>query len=263
MDSGGQGINPVADARGSDWGWIGEFAGKFGLPGYNGGDMTDLIVTIDGPAGSGKSTVAKLLAARLGVTYLDTGAMYRAVTWAALDRRVDLTDGSALAELAGRLKITLQRSGQGDRVLVDGYDITEAIRTSEVSAQAHYIAGAAAVREQLVSQQRRIGETAGSLVTEGRDQGSVVFPDAGFKFYLDASAECRARRRWLQLREKDSTVKLEDVLAAQRERDHRDSTRAVGPMKVPDDAIVVDTSEMAIDDVVEYLYGYIAERREL
>lgn len=224
--------------------------------------MKNLIVTIDGPAGSGKSTVAALLAQKLKITYLDTGAMYRAVTWAALSKAVDLSNGNALVQLTEQTEITLGSNENLGKVFVDGTDVTTAIRTAEVTANAHFIASVPEVRQQLVAQQQRIGSQAGSLVTEGRDQGTIVFPQAAFKFYLDASPECRAKRRWLQLKQKDPTVKLEDVLQAQIQRDHRDSTREASPLAIPDGAIVVDTSEMTIDQVIDHLYNYISNRQD-
>jgi len=216
-----------------------------------------LIITIDGPAGSGKSTVAAALGQRLGIAYLDTGAMYRAVTLAALEKDVPLDSVSALARLAQRCVIKLAQQGGRDCVLLDGREVAEQIRSAAVTDQSHYVAKVPAVRSVLVEQQRRIAEQTGSLVTEGRDQGSVVFPDAAFKFYLDASAECRAQRRWLQVRDEDKSVSYESILAAQRQRDERDATRRNSPMKIPDDAVTIDTTDMTVDEVVETLYRYI------
>jgi len=216
-----------------------------------------LVVTIDGPAGSGKSTVAAALAKKLFVAYLDTGAMYRCVTLSALRSGVDLSDQHKLSELADKCHIEFRYDGQDNLVLLDGEDVSEAIRGAEVTAASHFIASAAAVRALLVDQQRRTGDSVGSLVTEGRDQGTVVFPDADFKFYLDASPQCRARRRTLQFQESDTLTDYKEILAAQKQRDRQDATRDVGPMKASDDAIVIDTTKMSIDEVVGTLYDYI------
>lgn len=246
---------------------------------YNGLTLKKrLIITIDGPAGSGKSTVAAQLARRLGVTYLDTGAMYRALTWAALDRNICLDDAAALKKLAQESRIepvglsgsvgTAGSAGSADsdnpsRISLDGRDVTKEIRSPEVTDNSHKIADQPEIRSILVDQQRRIGQAAGSLVTEGRDQGTVVFPDADFKFYLDASESCRAQRRVEQLKTNDTEVGFDEILSTQQQRDQRDSARAVGPLKIPPGGHVIDTTEMNIDQVVETLYDFImAEERE-
>ena len=216
-----------------------------------------IIITIDGPAGSGKSTVASQLAGRLGVAYLDTGAMYRAVTLAALERGVQLDDGNALERLVSECRLEIGGQGQEGRVWLDGRDVTNQIRNREVTEQAHKLANEPGVREQLVRQQQRIGEQVGSLVTEGRDQGTVVFPDASYKFYLEANAECRARRRWEQLRGEAVDVSYDDILSSQLKRDKRDAGRSVGPMKAAADAIVVDTTDMSVEQVVQRLYEMV------
>ena len=218
-----------------------------------------LIITIDGPAGCGKSTVAVAVAERLGIVHLDTGSMYRAVTLAALERQVPLDDALGLAELAENCAIELTGTGREARVLLDGRDVTEEIRSGQVTSCAHYIAKVAAVREALTTQQRRIAERSGSLVSEGRDQGSVVFPEATFKFYLDATAQCRARRRWQELRAKGDSTSYEEVLAAQKQRDERDRTRQVAPLKSPQGAIIIDTTDMTAEQVVERLCNHIKE----
>lgn len=216
-----------------------------------------MIVTIDGPAGSGKSTVAACLADRLQIGYLDTGAMYRAVTLAALKKNVELTQPEKLAKLAKDCRIEFHTKDLGTEVRLDGQDVTDEIRLPEVSDNAHYIAGAPQVREVLVEQQQRIAREMGALVTEGRDQGTVVFPYAAFKFYLDASPECRAQRRVQQLQQKGVAARYDEILAAQNERDQRDSSRSVGPLKPAPDAIRVDTTNLTIDEVIENLYKHI------
>ncbi len=216
-----------------------------------------MIITIDGPAGSGKSTVAARLADRLGAVYLDTGAMYRCVTLAALEHGADLDDADALAKLAAAVRIEMRRSDGVNRVLLDGRDVSVAIRSKEVTDHSGPIADAPGVRAELVAQQQRIGREAGSLVTEGRDQGTVVFPRAEYKFYLDAEAGCRARRRHEELMQKGVPVDYDTILAAQLRRDERDKNRAVGGLKIPEDATVIDTTHMNITEVVETLYGRI------
>lgn len=221
-----------------------------------------MIITIDGPAGSGKSTAARRLAQRLGVAYLDTGAMYRAVTLRALRNGVDLRDGAALAECAAQADIQL-RYDDGDklRVWLDGRDVTAEIRSAEVTDNSHFIASAPGVRAVLVRMQRRIGGELGSVVSEGRDQGSVVFPDADVKFYLDASVEVRARRRFEEMTADGQNVSYEAICRAIAERDGRDRSRAVAPLVKPEEAVEIDTSELRIDQVVETLVAAVEARR--
>jgi cytidylate kinase len=220
-----------------------------------------MIVTIDGPAASGKSTAARLLARRLGIAYLDTGAMYRAVTLAGLRRGVKLSDEAALSRLAAELRIELEPQPDGVRVLLDGEDVTAAIRENEISRASRYAAANEGVRASLVAAQQVIGRRWGDLVTEGRDQGTVVFPQADLKIYLDASEEVRARRRQKELASGGKNLPLEQVLEEIRRRDESDRSRAVGPLRVPDGAVVVDTTDMTIDQMVERLYDLVRRRR--
>ena len=208
-----------------------------------------MIVTIDGPAGAGKSSVAKELAERLGFQFLDTGAMYRAVAWAGLESKIDMADVNAMAELAARLRIGCE----GDTILVDGKNVTEAIRTVDVTENVQFAAANVEVREVLVEQQRQIGRDADNLVTEGRDQGTVVFPQAECKIYLTATPEERARRRHVQLQEKGEELSLDEVLRQQNQRDDRDASRSVAPMAKPQDAIEVYTDAMTQEQVVNHL----------
>lgn len=207
-----------------------------------------MIVAIDGPAGAGKSSAARALARRLGFRFLDTGAMYRAVALAALRRGHDWTKPVALAELARRLCIEVDER----RVLVDGEDVTDAIRTSEVTSFTHYAANNAAVREHLVALQRQIAGS-DNVVAEGRDQGTVAFPNAECKIFLTATPAERARRRLLDLERRGETASFEDVLAQQTLRDERDAAREVGPLRPAKDAIQVFTDGLSPEEVVDRL----------
>jgi len=220
-----------------------------------------MIVTMDGPAGSGKSTTARLLARKLGLAYLDTGAMYRAVTVEGLRRGINLADADALARVAEEVRIDLEPTADGLRVTVDGRDVTAAIRENEISRQAHYAACNERVRACLVRAQQEIGRRWGDLVTEGRDQGSVVFPQAEVKIYLDADERVRAQRRQKELASRGKDVPLDQLLDEIRRRDHSDRSRAVGPLKVAEGAVVVDTSNMTIDQVVEHLAAMVRQKQ--
>jgi CMP/dCMP kinase len=214
-----------------------------------------MLITIDGPAGAGKSSVAKLLAKRLGFRFLDTGAMYRAVALAGMHAGLDWDMPSDLAELARHLRLRVE----GERIFLDGEDVSEAIRTTEVTAVTRYAADNPAVRSQLVELQRRTA-AGQDIVTEGRDQGTVAFPDADCKFYLMASPEERARRRLNELAAKNQPVTLEQVLAAQNRRDREDSSRSVGPLLPADDAIEISTDGLSLDAVVEKLEAIVREK---
>jgi cytidylate kinase len=207
-----------------------------------------MIVTIDGPAGAGKSSVARKLAERLGFRFLDTGAMYRALAYIAFRRGWPVDDEDELARRAEQLDLQIEP----ELVLVDGEDVTPYLRSPEVNARLRHIAGNQRIRELLVRLQQQYGAT-GDLVTEGRDQGTVAFPDADCKIYLTASAEERAKRRAQQLQANGQAVEFEQVLRDQQERDQRDANRSVGPLAQADDALVVVTDGMTLDDVVDHL----------
>jgi cytidylate kinase len=220
-----------------------------------------MIITIDGPAGSGKSTVARELAKALGIAFLDTGATYRAATLKAMREGVNLQDAAALTTMARAAKIEVIPQESISRVMLDGQDVTDDIRSHAVTENAHFIADSPPVREVLVALQRQLGAALGSFVAEGRDQGSVVFPQADFKFYLDASPAVRAQRRHRELCAAGETVELDDVLRSIEQRDRRDSTRPVAPLIQPPGAIVIDTSEMNIDQVTAKLLACLEVRR--
>jgi len=220
-----------------------------------------MIITIDGPAGSGKSTAARELAKALGIAYLDTGATYRAATLKALREGADLTDEQALAELTGRMDLKLIARADGLRVLMDGHDVTAEIRSSRVSENSAYLARPPAVRKVLVELQRRLGAELGDFVAEGRDQGSVVFPHADVKFYLDAAAPERARRRCGDLRTAGESADYDLVLDAIQTRDDRDRTRAEAPLIKPEGAIVIDTSGNTIEQTAAQLLAAVGSRK--
>jgi cytidylate kinase len=217
------------------------------------------VVAIDGPAGAGKSTVARALARRLGYTFLDSGALYRAGAWAAHHRGIAWSDGHALGQLVHNLDIRFDVREQTNHITVDGEDVTDEIRRPEISGGASQVSAFSEVRQGLLALQRRIGAN-GRVVAEGRDMGTVVFPDARAKFFLTAPIEERARRRALELAESGRTQDFGVVLAEIRLRDQRDSTRAVAPLRRAEDAIEIDTGGLKPEEVVSRLVAVVVER---
>lgn len=210
------------------------------------------MVAIDGPAGAGKSTVARQVAERLGFVRVDTGALYRAVGLIALERGVSLEDGAALGKLAMELKLAFVEGPSGPRLTVNGSDREDDLRTPDVADAASKVSALPEVRAALLEVQRQMGVD-GGVVLEGRDIGTVVFPDAEVKVFLTASAEARARRRLGDLEERGVMSSYEDVLAAMKARDSRDSSREHAPLKPAEDATVVDSTEMTQDEVVAHI----------
>jgi cytidylate kinase len=214
-----------------------------------------MIVTIDGPAGVGKSSTAKALARRLHFEFLDTGATYRAVALAALRAGVRLDDASGLEALLSRIRLEMPPAS----VLLDGEDVSSLIRTQEVSEGASVVAACAVVRPRLAALQRRIAEGR-NMVCEGRDQGTVVFPDAGCKFFLTANPEERLRRRLDELQARGQPVDEDELRRQQQQRDERDANRELAPMRPAADAIVVDSTTMSLDEVVDFMEQEVRRR---
>ena len=214
-----------------------------------------MIVTIDGPAGAGKSTVTRMLAQELDFQCLDTGAMYRAVTWQAIQRGIDLNDQAALQQIAANLTLRFE----SERVLIGDQDVSTDIRTPEVTRQVAKIADAVAVRAELVELQRRIANS-GNFVVEGRDQGTVAFPDAFCKIFLTASPNARAERRSEQLQAAGHYVDFDQIVREQETRDRQDRSREVGRLQKADDAVEVNTDHHSIDEVVATLARLVRER---
>ena len=219
--------------------------------------MAVLVITIDGPAASGKSTIARLLAKKLGASFLDTGAMYRAVTFAAIKEGVDLQNEESLLDIIENNDFRFSAKNDLMTVRINGIEVTEQLRDPEVTANARYIAAAPKVREKLVQMQRQYAAEQERIVTEGRDQGTVAFPDAEAKFFLIAQPRERARRRLAELQAKGINESLEKIQELIEKRDKTDSERDVGPLKPAQDAIKIDTTDLNIEQVLEKVLGFI------
>ena len=215
-----------------------------------------MIITVDGPAGSGKSTVSRLLAERMGVLYLDTGAMYRAVALYVKRRKIDIQDEKSLKALCLDLDLKFLEDGTGSRLYAGKEDISSAIRTPEMDMLSSRVSAVGQVREAMTELQRKVGRE-GSLVAEGRDMGSVVFPDADHKFFLTASPGVRAMRRFKERKGRGEEVSLGEVEEDLRKRDAQDSGRAIAPLRPAEDAVIIDTSEMEVREVVDLALNII------
>ncbi len=218
-----------------------------------------MIIAIDGPSGAGKSTLGRMLARKLGLLYLDTGAMYRAVAYAALRSDASTTDAEAMAKIAREAHIDLVGDPDSLQVLLDGRDISHEIRNEQIGHAASMISAIPEVRRELVRRQREMGAH-GGVVLDGRDIGTVVFPDADIKFFLTATPEQRAERRFDEERRREADLNYEEVLHDINARDRRDASRADSPLAIADDAIVLDSTELSIEDVFERILEVVRER---
>ena len=210
--------------------------------------MENLVIAIDGPAGAGKSTISKLIAKNLGINYIDTGAMYRAITYKCLKLGIDINDRQKVVDLCSRTEVDFVDNS----IYLDGVRLGEEIRTLEVSSKVSDVAKIPQVREFLLEKQREIGKRS-DVILDGRDVGTHIFPDTKYKFFLNASAQERGRRRYQELIDKGQSVVLEEIIEDIKKRDYIDSTREVAPLVKADDAIEVDSTSMTIDQVVTYI----------
>lgn len=217
--------------------------------------MNNFTIAIDGPAGAGKSSVAKLLAKKLGYLHIDTGAMYRAITWYLLKNKISI-DITQIKENLKNIELHMQPTEESFNISINDVDVTQLIRTYEVSEHVSQVASFKDVREFLLNEQRKLAEN-GKVILDGRDVGSIILPNADIKFYLTASVESRAKRRWLELKEKNEEHSLEEICEAVKKRDYNDMNRAESPLVCVPDAIVVDSSEMTLNETVDYMYNYI------
>jgi len=224
-----------------------------------GEEKKGLIIAIDGPSGAGKSTVGRALARRLEYIYIDTGAMYRAVALKAKEGLMRMDDEIGLSKLASHIQIVFKKIGERIHTLCDGEDITDEIRSQEISQLASEISKQRGIREVLVQKQREMGK-GGGVVLEGRDTGTVVFPDADIKFYLDADPRERGKRRFKELLEKGIEANLDEIIEEVKRRDDNDMRRAISPLKKAEDSIFIDSTNKTVEEVVEEMYKKVKEK---
>lgn len=227
------------------------------------GERSIMIVAVDGPSGAGKSSVCRTVAERVHFMLVDTGALYRCVGWKAIGEGISLDAAETLGDLARGLDISFHRAGPGkeQQVWCDGVDVTEKIRTAEIGQAASVVSAHPPVRAALLEQQRALGRASGGAIVEGRDIGTVVFPDAELKVFYTATVEARTDRRYLELKNRGRAVELDFVHRELLERDRRDSTRAVAPLRKPEDAVELDTSSLTFEEACAALIALIEERR--
>lgn len=218
-----------------------------------------IAVAVDGPAGAGKSSISKIVAKKLGYLYIDTGAMYRSVTWAVLHNHIDVNNQKAVEALLPELDLTMEASDDSCKVFIAGQDVTDFIRTPQVNNTVSIVASYKGVRQYLVERQRLMAE-AGGVILDGRDIGSVVLPNADLKIYLTASVEARAMRRYLEVKGTVNEQTLEDIKDSVMQRDDMDKNRKESPLIQVEDAVLVDSSEMTFDETVEYILHLVQER---
>lgn len=218
-----------------------------------------IAVAVDGPAGAGKSSISKIVAKKLGYLYIDTGAMYRSVTWAVLHNHIDVNNQKAVEALLPELDLTMEASDDSCKVFIAGQDVTDFIRTPQVNNAVSIVASYKGVRQYLVERQRLIAE-AGGVILDGRDIGSVVLPNAELKIYLTASVEARAMRRYLEVKGTVNEQTLEDIKDSVMQRDDMDKNRKESPLIQVEDAVLVDSSEMTFDETVEHILHLVQER---
>ncbi len=218
-----------------------------------------IAVAVDGPAGAGKSSISKIVAKKLGYLYIDTGAMYRSVTWAVLHNHIDVNNQKAVEALLPELELTMEASDDSCKVFISGQDVTDFIRTPQVNNAVSIVASYKGVRQYLVERQRLMAE-AGGVILDGRDIGSVVLPNAELKIYLTASVEARAMRRYLEVKGTVNEQTLEDIKDSVMQRDDMDKNRKESPLIQVEDAVLVDSSEMTFDETVEHILHLVQER---
>lgn len=218
-----------------------------------------IAVAVDGPAGAGKSSISKIVAKKLGYLYIDTGAMYRSVTWAVLHNHIDVNNQKAVEALLPELELTMEASDDSCKVFIAGQDVTDFIRTPQVNNAVSIVASYKGVRQYLVERQRLMAE-AGGVILDGRDIGSVVLPNAELKIYLTASVEARAMRRYLEVKGTVNEQTLEDIKDSVMQRDDMDKNRKESPLIQVEDAVLVDSSEMTFDETVEHILHLVQER---